>query len=424
MNPSSAQGIAFSELGQRAQPPTIARLMSMALENPALLSLAAGFTDNGTLPVEAVRTAVATLAQSADEPEFLQYGTNRGRPGLRRQLAERLCAQEPGLDPERVHRGFFVTNGSQQALYLAMQVLCEPGDIVLVDRPSYFVFLEMLTGLGIEARSLPVDRAGLIDAAAQRTQLAALNASGDARRVKAVYLVSYYSNPSGRSLTEVEKSSVADALADAGLIVPVLEDAAYRELHFRGPCAARSVLSLPAWAEFPKLYLSTLTKPFATGLKVGYGTCTDDAWLGRMLHVKGHHDFGTANFNQAVLEQVLSVGGLDVQLGRIRPAYESKMRALHTALEAGGLRRLGWRWDVPAGGLYLWLEAPRALDTSLDGAFCRACVEAGVLYVPGDLCFGDEVPRNYARLSFGVLGEGELAEAACRFVDVARRYAR
>lgn len=419
----SAPSPVFSSLGQRAQSPTIARLMAMALENPKLLSLAAGFTDNRTLPVTAVQAAVQALASQPGAPDYLQYGTNQGRPELRALLAERLLQQEPGLDADAVKRGFFITNGSQQALYLAMQVLCDPGDIVLVDRPSYFVYLEMLAGLGVQARSLPVDAAGRIDGAALRALLADLRARGDLARLKAVYFVSYFSNPSARSLDEEEKTAIAEALTAAGVIVPVVEDAAYRELYFETAHPARSVLSLPAWAAFPKLYLSTLTKPFASGLKVGYGTSSDPELLARMLHVKGHHDFGTAHFNQAILEQVLAHGGLDAQLAVIRPAYLRKMRALHAALIDAGLPALGWRWAVPTGGLYLWLTAPATLDTGLESAFCRACIEAGVLYVPGELCFGDDAPKHFIRLSFGVLAEAELTEAGRRFAAVARRFA-
>ncbi len=419
----SSAAPAFSRLGLRAQPPTIARLMNLALENPRLLSLAAGFTDNGTLPVAAVQSAVASLARTPGEPEFLQYGSNRGRPGLRRLLAERLCGLEPGLDRVEVRDGSFVTNGSQQALYLAMQVLCEPGDIVLVDRPSYFVYLEMLAGLGVRAVSLPVDPAGRIDGVALDALLAALVARGEGSRVKAIYFVSYFSNPSGRSLDEPEKTAMAEALSRAGLVVPVVEDAAYRELHFRIPDLTPSVLTLPAWRRFPRLYLSTLTKPFATGLKIGYGVCSDAEWLARMLHVKGHHDFGSANFNQAVLEQVMTAGGLDEQLAVIRPAYERKMGALHQTLVDSGLREQGWDWAIPTGGLYLWLSGPVALDTGMESAFCRACIAEGVLYVPGELCFGDQAPRHYVRLSFGVLAEPELTEAARRFSAVAKRFA-
>jgi 2-aminoadipate transaminase len=414
--------IAYSALGHRAQSPTIAHLMKMMLENPKLLSLAAGFTDNQTLPVPAVQAAVARLSARAGEPEYLQYGTNYGRAKLRAALADRLLAMETPPDTDTVRKNFFITNGSQQALYLAMQVLCDPGDIVLVDRPSYFVYLEMLTGLGVQARSMPLDNEGRIDGAGLSVLLETLRTRGEIDRVKAVYFVSYFSNPSARSLDEEEKNTIADSLMKAGVIVPVVEDAAYRELYYEQPHPARSVLSLPAWAAFPKLYLSTLTKPFASGLKVGYGTSSDSALLAKMLHVKGHHDFGTANYNQAIFEEVLAVGGLDAQLAVIRPGYQKKMRALHGALTEAGLPALGWKWAVPGGGLYLWLTAPAGLDTGMDSAFCHACVAAGVLYVPGDLCFGDDAPKNFIRLSFGVLGEADLIEAGRRFAGVAKRF--
>jgi 2-aminoadipate transaminase len=202
----------------------------------------------------------------------------------------------------------------------------------------------------------------------------------------------------------------------------VIEDAAYRELYYETPDSARSVLSLPEWDRFPKLYLSTLTKPFATGLKVGYGTSSDPGLLAKMLHVKGHHDFGTANYTQALLEELIAHAGLDEQLAVIRPVYLAKMRVLHETLSAAGLPALGWSWSVPQGGLYLWLAAPRTLETGLDSAFCRACVAEGVLYVPGELCFGDDAPKHFIRLSFGVLGLAELAEAGRRFATVAKRF--
>lgn len=410
-----------SALGNRAAPPTIARLMTLALERPDMLSLAAGFTDNATLPLAEVKEAVDVLASGLTGPEWLQYGTNQGRPELRQLLARRLARDEPEIGPiGEMARRILVTNGSQQALYLAMQVLCDPGDVVLVDRPSYFVFLEMLNGLGVRARSVPTDAAGRIDQPALEALLDRMAVQGELPRLKAVYFVSYFSNPSSRSLAEREKNELAAALRGRGCFPAVIEDAAYRELYFERPHGARSVLTLPAWEDFPRLYLCTMTKSFATGLKVGYGYCTDAAWLQRMLSVKGHHDFGTGNFAQAVAERVVANGAFDRQLAKIRVVYRRKMEALHEALEGQGLRDLGWCWDKPAGGLYLWLRGPERLETGLESAFCRACLDHGVIYVPGELCFGDDAPGNQVRLSFGVLGEAALAEAARRFASAAR----
>jgi 2-aminoadipate transaminase len=419
----------FSRLGRRARPPAITRLMQLALETPGLLSLAAGFTDNATLPVSSVTEALRALAVGAPDSEYLQYGTNAGRPGLRAALAARLAAQDQAAadaDSVAVLRdATFITNGSQQALYLAIQTLCEPGDIVLVDRPSYFVFLELLGGLGVEARSLPVAADGRLDLPALAGLLAGITARGERSRLKAVYFVSYFSNPSGRTLDVAEKRGLAATLRAAGCVVPVIEDAAYRELGYdsASDCAVPGILGDAAWEGFPLLYTGTLTKPFASGLKVGFGVCPDPAWRAAMLHVKGHHDFGTGNFAQAILEQALVSGAFDQQLAVLRRTYLEKRDALHAALTSAGLPDLGWRWRVSEGGLYLWLEAPAGLDTGFDSAFCRACLEEGVLYVPGELCFGDHAPKNTVRLSYGVLSVSALVEAGARFVRAARKVA-
>jgi len=402
--------------------------MTMALENPKLLSIAAGFTDSHSLPVAEVSAAVAKLAGKPSDPEHLQYGTNQGRAGLRRVLAERLQRWEPansevGTTPTQTWADrMVITNGSQQVLYLAMQVLCDPGDIVLVDRPSYFVFLEMLTGLGLRAVSLPTDANEKLDPVAIGKLLDQLRADGQIDRVKALYFVSYFSNPSGRSLTTTEKDQLAEVLQQKGVIIPAIEDAAYRELYFQERDETPSVLGLPSWKEFPKLYTSTLTKPFASGLKIGFGVSTDQSWLDKILHAKGHHDFGSTNFNQAICETVLANGDFDRQLMKVREAYLAKCDALDRALEKGGLRNLGWSWTRPLGGLYLWLQAPKGLNLGLNDSFCRACIKEGVLYVPGDLCFGDFPAKDTARLSFGVLNPEKLTVAGERFCRVAHQF--
>lgn len=407
----------FSALGQRSGAPAITRLMTAALETPGLLSLAAGFTDTASLPCEAVKAITADLLGEAPAAETLQYGTNQGRPGLRRQVATHVASldRSSAYDPDLA----LITNGSQQALYLAMQVLADPGDIVLVDRPSYFVFLEMLKGLGLRAVTLPTKSEGGLDLDGVGEVLRGLRREGEADRIKALYFISYFSNPSSRSLDRTEKAALAACLEAHGVVVPVLEDAAYRDLYFDVAPEALSVLAMPEWASFPRLYLGTLTKPFATGLKVGFGLCSDRAWLERMLNVKGHQDFGTANFNQAVLEQAMATGRYGVQVERVRKVYREKRDALDHGLRVAGMEALGFAWEVPAGGLYLWLRGPGGLDTSFDGRLFRRATEEGVLYVPGDLCFGDQIETRYLRVSFGVLPPGQLHEAAARLVRAA-----
>lgn len=422
--PTPATPTRLSDLGQRARLPAVAALMAKAIETPGLLSVAAGMTDSATLPVREFVEAAQELAARPGDPDYLNYGTTQGRAGLRRILAERLRFWEPTLAATDLESRLLVTTGSQQALYVAVQSLCNLGDIVLVDRPSYFAFLDVATSLGARPVSLPYDASGRLHEDAVEELLGDIRRRGEIERVKAVYLVSYFSNPSGRSLSEADKAMLGRVLARHGVVVPLLEDVAYRELFFDEPFPSRSVLTLPEWEAFPRLYCATLTKPFSTGGKVGWAYCTDVTWFRQMLAIKGTHDFGSSNYTQALFEIILGRGGFDTHVPKVRRGYKAKMQALHEGLLEGGLRDLGWTWDVPTGGMYLWLRAPAHVDTGMDGAFCAECLKSGVLYVPGDLCFGDRPERNWIRASYGVLPPDQLREAGRRLAAVARRFAR
>jgi 2-aminoadipate transaminase len=424
MSVSTPPPLPVSRLGHRlSAEPVITQLMRQALQTPGLLSLAAGFTDNAVLPVEMVEAAVARLRADSPSREFLQYGSTHGRPGLRAATAAWLATyageEALALDPSQV----LIGNGSQQSLYMSAQLFCDPGDIVLVEPPSYFVFLELLKGLGLEARSLPVTSEGRIDLLAFETALQTWQKSGEIRRVKMLYFMGTYGNPSSRCWPEEDKVGLAEVLSRREFVLPVIEDMAYRELWFERPWPARSVLSLPEWRNLPALYAGTFTKPFSTGLKVGYVASHCSEWVEKLARIKGHQDFGSTNFNQAIVEEVLRSGDFGRHLERIRPSYRRKMEALDAGLREAGIEELGWHWQKPEGGLLLWAEAPDDWDTSLEGDFYRMCLEEGVYYVPGDLCFGEGKPRNAVRLSFGVLEEAQLHEAARRFGAAARRYA-
>lgn len=412
--------INFSKLGREIQSPVIVDLMARALANPKLLSLAAGFTDNAVLPRELVGRFASELTEAGLDDEPLQYGQNQGRRRLRELTCEWI-ATHPGeradvFDPAQL----FITNGSQQALYLAIQALCDPGDIVLVEEPSYFVCLEMLKGLGLRPVGIPCDDTGAILPDAFAELLRTLDVSGERERVKAIYLVSYFCNPSSRSLEFDEKVKIAELLLERGYQIPVIEDAAYRELYFDAPHPVPSIVSMDAFAAFPKLYLGTYTKPFATGLKTGYGYCSHPEWLAKILGIKGHQDFGSAHFNQAIIERVLAEGLYAGHLATIQIHYAHKVAVLDEVLRAGGLIESGWHWETPKGGLILWLRAPEGSDLRMESDFCQSCIEHGVLYVPGDLCFSSGKPWHCARLAVGTLPEPRLREAAERFVDVAR----
>lgn len=393
--------------------------MAVALEQPDMLSLAAGFTDNESLPLEDVHAIVGEIADSGTSGKAtLQYGANRGREVLLSILADRIknldTIESDHLNDEKL----FISNGSQQALYLAIQTLCNPGDYVLVEQPTYFVFLEILQGFGVKALPMPMNTDGDIDVDGLQSMLVQAESDGILEKIKALYLVSYFSNPSGHCISEKVKSALGALLSRQNTTIAVIEDAAYRELYYRDPFESRSCLALETFSNLPVLYTSTLTKPYASGLKVGYSYCSDTDWLNSMLNVKGQQDFGTANFAQAIVERALEIERFDTHLKALRVLYENKMLTLHESLREP-LKSLGWEWKKPLGGLYLWLRSPNGMRTDAESPFHKSCVENGVFYVPGDLCFDGDEDRDRIRLSFGALNTDDIEEAARRFLAAA-----
>jgi len=414
------ESVTYSAHGRRARDGTsvITQLMEDKLANPRILSLAAGFTDNHLLPRELVTELAGELGRE-EANQHLQYGMNCGNPALRKAVIE-LLRGFPGeenlaLDADDV----LVTNGSQQALYLLVQALCDPGDIVLVEKPSYFVFLELLRGLGVRAVSLPSAEDGALDERLLSEFFGRLSATGELNAVRLIYLMGVFANPSTRCLAESSKRALGRCLKRLPRQIPVVEDMAYRDLYFEEPDPSRSLLALPEWKGLPVLYAGTFTKPFSTGLKVGFIVSREEALMTTMAKFKGHQDFGTSHFDQAILERSLSDGRYGMHLESIRPQYQRKCRLLQEALLENGLVGAGWGWEDPRGGLLLWARGPDGLDTRRGSRFYERALDAEILYVPGDLCFAEGRPWNCVRLSFGALPEEMIPEAARRFCQVA-----
>ena len=300
-------------MAQRTTEPPISWLMHVALSRPKLISLAAGFTDNASLPVAGARTALNQVLRSSETGRpALQYGITAGDPALRQLTAEHLreldakavgvmeCWSNGVTKPTTqysttpaLHSGIYsperllITGGSQQLLYLTVEALCDEGDIVLVEDPTYFVFLGILQSRGLRARAVRLERDGL-DLAHLEKVLTSLKRRGELRRVKLFYLVSYFQNPTGVTTCFRKKCGLLKLLKKferaAGHPIYLLEDAAYRELRFSGradlpvsqdaqqrvPAISPSALAVPGAAE-RVIYAGTFSKPFATGVRVGYG---------------------------------------------------------------------------------------------------------------------------------------------------------
>jgi 2-aminoadipate transaminase len=444
---------ALSALGRRTTLPPISWLMQTALTRPKLISLAAGFTDNATLPVEISRKLLNEILRSPKTGRpALQYGITAGETNLRQLTARHLqkldgVAATPSSQtgrrgiaathsPERV----MITGGSQQLLYMTLEALCDENDIVLVEDPTYFVFLSILQSQGIRTRGVKLERDG-IDLAHLEKVLTRLKKSGELHRVKAFYLVSYFQNPTGVTTSFAKKAGALKILKAferfAGHPIYLIEDAAYRELCFGrdtlprvqadrqvGPTFAleKSALTVRGAAE-RVIYTGTYSKPYAPGARVGFGLLPEPLFTA-VQHIKGNHDFGTANLLQQLLARALETGLYDRHVMKVRKNYACKARVMKQALAKHFPKNVEI-WES-GGGLYFWARLPKGISTGVKSKVFQTALKNDVLYVPGELCYADDPsrtkPDNEMRISFGSASEKNIRKGIARLGKVLKKF--
>lgn len=407
----------LSAASRRTDRSPISELMQRALAAPDLISLAAGFVDHATLPVEpTARAAAAMLADDIDGRRSLQYGTTRGDLKLRQQLIAHIEADEkvaPGTFADAQHR-LVVTTGSQQLLELVCEALLDPGDIVLVESPTYFVFLPLVKTRGAQSIGIETDAGGMrLDSLEEA--LAEIESRGQLDKVKLVYTITEHSNPSGLCLAADRRAGLV-ALVNKWSKrqqIFILEDSAYRGLTYDG------IEPPSVWRHDPEarcvILARTFSKTYSPGLKVGYGVLPE-ALIGPVLDLKGNHDFGSAHFNQQLLAEVMASGDYRAQIALMRSTYKRKRDVMLNALEEHlAPVEPDATWTRAEGGIYVWLTLPEGIDTGPDGPLFPRCVKHGVIYVPGAYAFaGSNPPTNHARLTFGVTSESGIVEGIRR----------
>lgn len=411
--------LVLSALGRRTHEPAISWLMAHALAHPKLISLAAGFTDNPSLPVAEARQLLDHLLRSPHTGQSaLQYGTTLGEPKLRDLTAARLRTLDGAIPTAKTYAAerVVITSGSQQLLYMTTEALCNADDIVLVEDPTYFVYLGILQSHGVQARGIRLERDG-IDVEHLRTVLLELKRQGLLPRVKLLYLVTYFQNPTGVTTSFAKKRAVLKLLKSfehaAGHPIYLVEDAAYRELQFSG-AAVKSALAIPGAAE-RVLFAGTYSKPFATGVRVGFGVLPEPVFS-VVRRIKGNHDFGTTNLLQQLLTEALASRQYLKHLTALRRRYAVKAAVMRAALTKHFPKSVEW-WEA-SGGLYFWARLPHHLSAGPKSHVFQAALEAEVLYVPGELCYAEDPtrpkPHHEMRLSFGGASEANIREGIKR----------
>lgn len=397
----------LSEHAQRSADQAIGFLMQQAVENADCISLAAGLVDEQSLPVAAAREAVAELLSDvAAGRKILQYGITPGPEPLRRVFRSYLAdlEQHPDGLKDLPLSQLMLTTGSQQLLSLVSQALFNPGDICLVAAPTYFVFIGVLQAAG--ARIIPIhsDDNGMCPEALEKT-LQQLEAEGQLHRVRLVYVVSYFENPSGISVSVERRPKlleITQRYSHSNRIL-LLEDAAYRELIYDGE-PAPSIWSFDKTRE-TVILAQTFSKSFSPGIRVGFGVLPQQL-VKAVSDLKGNEDFGSAHLNQHIVARVLKNGVYARHVETVRNSYRQKRDAMLAAAEREFADVPGVSWVRASGGMYVWMKLPDHVETGFSSELFRRATQIDkVMYVPGELAYPmdwPQRPRCEMRLSFGV----------------------
>jgi 2-aminoadipate transaminase len=377
-------------------PSTIRDLLSAPPRTTSLLSLAGGIPPPEAFPAEALAAAAEHVLR-AGGAGALQYAPTEGEPALRARIAADLSAiAGRPVSVEQV----VVTTGSQQALDLLGRVLLDPGDVAVIEHPTYVGALRALAPWSPRLVPVAVDGDGI-----DTDQLEALLVDG--LRPKLCYVVATFSNPSGATLAAARRRHLAELAGRYRFVV--VEDDPYRVLRFRGADLA------PVLAHDSEVaYLGSFSKVVAPGLRVGYVAAPD--WLVRPLVLaKQATDLATATLTQVLVAHLLGQPGwLDGHVRMLQQLYAARAGALLTGLD----QRLAGRLTVlapPDGGMFAWATITAADVTA--PALAAAALDHGVAVVPGAQFAVDDSFHHHVRLSFSALSPAELAEAADRLAS-------
>jgi 2-aminoadipate transaminase len=376
----------------------IRALFSVA-SRPEVVSLAGGSPYIAALPLDAVGEMLSRIAVEQGASS-LNYGIGQGTVELRERICEVMALSGiRGASPDDV----VVTVGGQQAIDLLARLFLDPGDVVLAEGPTYVGALGVFQAAQAQVQHVAMDADGLIPAALEEA-IAAVARSG--RRAKFLYTIPTFQNPAGVTLSEERREEVLDICERAGLLV--VEDDPYGMLSFEGDAP----MPLRARRREGVFYLSTFSKTFAPGLRVGW-ILAPHAVREKLVMANEANVLCPNPFAQAAITQYLSTMPWREQIKVYREIYLERRDALLDALE--DLAPAGTTWTRPTGGLFIWATLPDGLDSK---AMMPRAIAARVAYVPGTGFYADGTGRSNMRLNFSFSAPDRLREGVRRLSGV------
>ena len=369
----------FANRAAHMKPSEIRSLFAVA-SRPEIVSLAGGMPNLSAFPMSMMADVVQKLVLT-NGAEALQYGSGQGHPKLRDQICDVMALEGIRANPDDV----LVTTGSQQALDLISRIFLDPGDVVLVEAPSYVGALGTFQQYEASVAHVETDDFGLVPQGL-RDAIAALRGAG--RIIKFLYLIPNYQNPSGVLLPAERRTEILNICRESGIFI--VEDNPYGLLGFDEP----SPNAMRAQDSENVIYLGTFSKTIAPGLRIGWAL-VPSSLKEKLIIASESSILCPSNFAQLAISSYLAEQPWRDQIASFCDLYKLRRDAMLESLDEHFPAVA--KWTKPSGGFYVWVTLPPEIDTT---ALMPKAIVAKVAYVPGTAFFADGFGSWSLRLSY------------------------
>jgi DNA-binding transcriptional MocR family regulator len=376
---------------------SIVHTVHEAINDPGMLALGCLMIAPELLPYKQfsriLKGISAELMQS-----LLVYAPPNGIEELRRQIALRTLGVTGGVDPDDI----IITNGCMEALALSLQAVARPGDTVLIERPTFFVVLQLLSELGIYVVEVPTDPVTGLD-------MDALTKAVDDNPVKACVSMPNFQNPLGALMPDDTKQKFVEFMNSRD--IPIIEDDIYSELYF----GESKPLSLKRFDKKDLvLTCSSFSKTLAPGLRIGW-VIPGKRYKDKVQTMKTGLSVSTSSLDQYILAEFLSGGGYDRHLRVLRAQVRKQVQA--TAQAVQNFFPENTRLMIPQGGAFLWVQLPEQVDGL---ALYWKALARKIAILPGFVCAVSPLFGNHIRLSCGHPVDDDILKGLRNLGDLIR----
>ncbi len=377
--------------------PSAIREIFKSLTDPSVISFAAGNPSPLSFPVEKLQGLANDIFEK-EPAKSLQYGITEGYMPLREQVASRLKEKFAiGKDFDMT----IITSGGQQGIDLACKVLCNEGDTVICENPSFIGALNAFRSYNVNLKGLDVGNDGIDPDELE-------NLLKTDKRVKLIYLIPTFQNPAGICMS-LEKRKAVLALAKKYGVV-ILEDNPYGELRFAGENIP-TIKSMDD--EGVVLYCGSFSKVLSAGMRVGF-LCGHEELIQKIVVVKQTNDVHTNQFFQMLCSKFIETYGLDEHIASINALYGKNCKLMLDEMDKTFPKSV--TYTRPEGGLFLWVTLPDGTDMK---EFLRKTVEAKVAVVPGETFLPEAGKACYSfRMNYSMPTEEQIVTGVARLAGV------